>query len=85
MPFHDPAKPLGQCYDEDMELVILAAELGIDEFWIGEHHTMAYENIAMPELFIAAAMRETKHPYGPGPDVSSTAPPCASHEQTLFP
>jgi len=22
MPFHDPAKPLGQCYDEDLELII---------------------------------------------------------------
>ena len=68
MPFHDPAKPLAQCYDEDMELVVLADELGFDEFWIGEHHTMAYENITMPELFIAAAMRETSNIHmGPAP------------------
>ena len=32
MPFHDQAKPLGQCYDEDMELVIRADELGFSEF-----------------------------------------------------
>jgi alkanesulfonate monooxygenase SsuD/methylene tetrahydromethanopterin reductase-like flavin-dependent oxidoreductase (luciferase family) len=68
MPFHDPAKPLAQCYDEDMELVIRADELGIEEFWIGEHHTMAYENMPMPELFIAAAMRETSNIHmGPAP------------------
>ncbi len=68
MPFHDPAKPLAQCYDEDLELAIRADELGIDEFWIGEHHTMAFENIPMPELFIAAAMRETKNIHmGPAP------------------
>ncbi len=68
MPFHDPAKPLAQSYDEDMELVLRADELGFDEFWIGEHHTMAYENIPMPELFIAAAMPQTKNIHmGPAP------------------
>ncbi len=44
-----------------MELIIRADELGFDEFWIGEHHTMAYETIPMPEMFIAAAMRETEN------------------------
>jgi alkanesulfonate monooxygenase SsuD/methylene tetrahydromethanopterin reductase-like flavin-dependent oxidoreductase (luciferase family) len=48
MPFHDPAKPLAQCYDEDLELIVRAEELGFEEFWIGEHHTMKYENIVMP-------------------------------------
>ncbi len=68
MPFHDPAKPLAQTYDEDLELIVRCDELGIDEFWIGEHHTMAYENIPMPEIFIAAAMRETKRiRMGPAP------------------
>ena len=42
--------------------------LGFDEFWIGEHHTMAYETIPMPEMFIAAAMRETENiRMGPAP------------------
>src|SRR6266571_2853716 len=48
MPFHPPAKPLAQCYDEDLELIVRAEELGFSEFWIGEHHTMKYENIVMP-------------------------------------
>ena len=56
MPFHDPEKPLAQCYDEDLELIERAEELGFAEFWIGEHHTMKYENIVMPEIFIAFAV-----------------------------
>jgi alkanesulfonate monooxygenase SsuD/methylene tetrahydromethanopterin reductase-like flavin-dependent oxidoreductase (luciferase family) len=68
MPFHDPAKPAAQCYDEDLELIVRAEELGFAEFWIGEHHTMKYENIVMPEIFIARALGETKTiRFGPAP------------------
>jgi alkanesulfonate monooxygenase SsuD/methylene tetrahydromethanopterin reductase-like flavin-dependent oxidoreductase (luciferase family) len=68
MPFHDPAKPLAQCYDEDLELIVRAEELGFSEFWIGEHHTMKYENIVMPEIFIARALGETwRIRLGPAP------------------
>ena len=68
MPFHDPAKPLAQCYDEDLELIVRAEELGFSEFWIGEHHTMKYENIVMPEIFIARALGETHRiRLGPAP------------------
>jgi alkanesulfonate monooxygenase SsuD/methylene tetrahydromethanopterin reductase-like flavin-dependent oxidoreductase (luciferase family) len=68
MPYHDPAKPLGQCYDEDLELIVRAEELGFCEFWIGEHHTMKYENIVMPEIFIARALGETRRiRMGPAP------------------
>ena len=59
MPFHDAAKPLVQSYDEDLELIVRAEQLGFDEFWIGEHHTMKYETIPMPELMIARALGET--------------------------
>jgi alkanesulfonate monooxygenase SsuD/methylene tetrahydromethanopterin reductase-like flavin-dependent oxidoreductase (luciferase family) len=68
MPYHDPAKPLGQCYDEDLELIVGAEELGFSEFWIGEHHTMKYENIVMPEIFIGRALGETRRiRLGPAP------------------
>lgn len=60
MPFHDPAKLLAQSYDEDLELIVRAEELGFDEFWIGEHHTMKYETIVMPEIFIGRALGETR-------------------------
>lgn len=68
MPFHPPAKPRAQCHDEDLELIVRAEELGFSEFWIGEHHTMKYENIVMPEIFIARALGETKTiRLGPAP------------------
>src|SRR5262245_16671098 len=68
MPFHDPAKPLAQCLDEDLELVGRAEQLGFEDFWIGEHHTMKYENIVMPEIFIGRALGETERiRMGPAP------------------
>jgi alkanesulfonate monooxygenase SsuD/methylene tetrahydromethanopterin reductase-like flavin-dependent oxidoreductase (luciferase family) len=68
MPFHPPSKPRAQCYDEDLELIVRAEELGFTEFWIGEHHTMKYENIVMPEIFIARALSETQRiRMGPAP------------------
>lgn len=68
MPFHDPQKPLAQCYDEDLELIVRAEELGFEEFWIGEHHTMKYETIVMPEIFIGRALGETRQiRLGPAP------------------
>ncbi len=68
MPFHPPEKPSAQCYDEDLELIVQAEELGFGEFWIGEHHTMKYENIVMPEIFIARALGETRRiRLGPAP------------------
>jgi alkanesulfonate monooxygenase SsuD/methylene tetrahydromethanopterin reductase-like flavin-dependent oxidoreductase (luciferase family) len=68
MPFHAPEKPLAQGYDEDLELIVLAEELGFTEFWIGEHHTMKYETIVMPEIFIARALGETSRiRLGPAP------------------
>jgi alkanesulfonate monooxygenase SsuD/methylene tetrahydromethanopterin reductase-like flavin-dependent oxidoreductase (luciferase family) len=68
MPFHPPTKPLAQSHDEDLELIVRAEELGFDEFWIGEHHTMKYETIVMPEIFIGRALGETKRVrLGPAP------------------
>ena len=68
MPFHPPSKPLAQAYDEDLELTVLAEELGFTEFWIGEHHTMRYESIVSPEIFIGRALGMTSRiRLGPAP------------------
>ena len=68
MPFHAPDKPLSQGFDEDLELVVKAEELGFEEFWIGEHHTMKYETIVTPEIFIGRALGETQRiRLGPAP------------------
>ena len=68
MPFHDGTKSLSECFEEDIDLIVRTEEMGFSEFWIGEHHTITYENIVSPEVFIAAAMRETKSiRMGPAP------------------
>ncbi|MFN0050841.1 MAG: LLM class flavin-dependent oxidoreductase [Planctomycetales bacterium] len=68
MPIHDPAKPLTQCLDEDLELAVQCERLGFDEFWVGEHHTSTLENIVMPEIFIAKALAMTRTlRLGPAP------------------
>ena len=60
MPVHDPAKPLAQCYDEDLELALKCEELGFRDFWVGEHHSSTYENIVMPEIFLGKVLGLTK-------------------------
>jgi alkanesulfonate monooxygenase SsuD/methylene tetrahydromethanopterin reductase-like flavin-dependent oxidoreductase (luciferase family) len=68
MPVHPPAKPWTQCLDEDLELAVRCEELGFDEFWVGEHHSSALENIVMPEIFIAKALALTERlRFGPAP------------------
>ena len=68
MPIHDPAKPLAQCFDEDLELAVQCDQLGFSDFWVGEHHSSVYESIVMPEIFLAKvlAMTETLR-IGPAP------------------
>ena len=43
MPLHAPRKPRTQCFQEDIELVELADELGFTEAWVGQHHTVCSE------------------------------------------
>ena len=47
--------------EQDLSLIRLLDELGFDEAWVGEHHSGGNEIIASPELFLAAAARETKY------------------------
>ena len=38
---------------------MLLDRLGFDEYWCGEHHSTAWETIASPEMFLAAAAMRT--------------------------
>ena len=60
-PFHPIDENPTLAIQRDLELVELLDQLGYDEAWIGEHHSAAYELIASPEVFIAAAAERTKH------------------------
>jgi limonene 1,2-monooxygenase len=60
-PFHPIDENPTLAIQRDLELVEWLDRLNYDEAWIGEHHSAAYELIASPEVFIAAAAERTKH------------------------
>ena len=60
-PFHPIEENPTLAIQRDLELVQWMDQLGYEEAWIGEHHSAAYELIASPEVFIAAAAERTKH------------------------
>jgi len=60
-PFHPLDENPTLAIQRDLELVEWMDELGYEEAWIGEHHSAAYELIASPEVFIAAAAERTRH------------------------
>jgi len=60
-PFHALNENPTLLFERDLELISLLDRLGYDEAWIGEHHSGGFETIAAPEIFIAAAARETRH------------------------
>lgn len=60
-PFHSEKVNPTLAFERDFELIEWLDKLTYDEAWIGEHHSGAYECIASPEVFIAAAAARTKH------------------------
>jgi limonene 1,2-monooxygenase len=59
-PLHHPTEDPTEALEGDLELIVLLDELGYSEAWIGEHHSTGWENIASPELVIAAAAERTE-------------------------
>jgi alkanesulfonate monooxygenase SsuD/methylene tetrahydromethanopterin reductase-like flavin-dependent oxidoreductase (luciferase family) len=62
--FLAPYHPLGDSpivtYRRDLEIIQRCDELGFDEAWVGEHHSAAWESIADPAVFLAAAGERTQ-------------------------
>jgi alkanesulfonate monooxygenase SsuD/methylene tetrahydromethanopterin reductase-like flavin-dependent oxidoreductase (luciferase family) len=61
MPLHPPEKSRTQCFDEDIELVVRADELGYTEAWVGQHLSLEWEPIPANDLFIATVIPRTKN------------------------
>jgi alkanesulfonate monooxygenase SsuD/methylene tetrahydromethanopterin reductase-like flavin-dependent oxidoreductase (luciferase family) len=61
MPVHPPEKSRTQCYDEDVDLIVRADELGFTEAWVGQHHTLAWEPIPANDVFLANLIARTKN------------------------
>jgi limonene 1,2-monooxygenase len=61
--FLAPHHPIGEHpmlqYRRDLDLVERLDQLGLDEFWCGEHHSTGWEMISSPEMFLAAAGERT--------------------------
>ena len=60
MPVHPPEKDRTECFEEDLELVVLADRLGYTEAWIGQHFSVPWEPIPSNDIFIANALPRTK-------------------------
>jgi alkanesulfonate monooxygenase SsuD/methylene tetrahydromethanopterin reductase-like flavin-dependent oxidoreductase (luciferase family) len=60
MPCHPPHRRHAATFDEDLDMLVLADQLGFEEAWIGEHTATTWENIAVPELLIAQALERTR-------------------------
>jgi len=60
MPLHPPEKSRTECFEEDIEFVVRADELGFTEAWIGQHLSLAWEPIPSNDLFIATVIPRTK-------------------------
>jgi alkanesulfonate monooxygenase SsuD/methylene tetrahydromethanopterin reductase-like flavin-dependent oxidoreductase (luciferase family) len=60
MPAHPPHRPYADVLAEDLEMLVLADQLGYDEAWLGEHFTSIWENIPAPDLLIAQALTQTR-------------------------
>ncbi|MBI3919647.1 MAG: LLM class flavin-dependent oxidoreductase [Betaproteobacteria bacterium] len=39
MPLHPSYRAIADCYDRDIDQLVLADKLGFDEAWLGEHFT----------------------------------------------
>ena len=59
-PLHHPSENPTEALKRDLDLVELLDRLGYSEVWVGEHHSSGWENIAAPEVFIAAAAERTQ-------------------------
>ena len=60
MPLHRPERLHWETYDENLELMTHADQLGFSEVWVGEHFTLPWENMPSPELFMARALGVTE-------------------------
>lgn len=59
-PYNPPSRTPRQVFDWAVDIARIADEAGYVDFMIGEHYTLGWENIPMPEAIIAACAQTTK-------------------------
>ena len=60
MPLHLPTENPSLAFQRDIDLINYVEALGYDEFYIGEHHSAAWETIPSPEMILAKASATAK-------------------------
>ena len=60
MPLHPSYREVADCYDRDIDQLVLADKVGFDEAWLGEHFSEKWENAPAPDLLIAKALALTE-------------------------
>ena len=60
MPLHPPERSKVDAYRRDVEMFVLADELGYAEGWMGEHFTLTWENAPATDIFAATVFPQTK-------------------------
>ena len=59
-PYNPPSRTPRQVFDWAVNIARICDEAGYVDFMIGEHYTLGWENIPMPEAIIAACAQTTK-------------------------
>jgi limonene 1,2-monooxygenase len=59
-PFHSLGEDPTTALWRDLDLIQWIDELGLDEAWVGEHHSGGWSPISSPEVFLAAAAERTR-------------------------
>ena len=61
MPLHPSYRPVADCYDRDIDQLVIADKVGFAEAWLGEHFTEKWENAPAPDLLLAKALALTEN------------------------
>jgi len=61
MPMHHPARDYTQVLEEDRQAIILADQLGYNEYWVGEHFSSLNEPVTSPLMLMASVIGQTKN------------------------
>lgn len=59
-PYNPPSRTPRQVFDWAVDIARIADDAGFADYMIGEHYTLGWENIPMPEAIIAACAHTTK-------------------------
>ena len=86
MPLHTPNENPSLAFERDIDMINYAEKLGFDEYFIGEHHSAAWETMPTPELVLAkASATATRITLGDGRCIAAVSSPVPHRRAVRFP